>query len=137
MILSLSIIYFEIRHNIPPQLLIKADHTGIMRLQLKGGGWVPETGRRYTPELQGHAGGGILPVQIIVQGSTKRALLSLRFEYNASLVPPAAGGKKKEREAAAAGSSDPKLTSSFVPDYRRVDAATHAKFAGVGAHSHT
>ena len=79
----------------------------------------------------------MLPAQVIFQGSTKRALPSLGFDYNALTIPPAAGGKKKERDAAAAGSSAPKLTSSFVPDYMHTEADTQAKFAGVGAFSVT
>jgi hypothetical protein len=48
----LRVSYFVNRYEIPPQLVINADHTGIMHLQLKGGGWASQSGRGVVSEVQ-------------------------------------------------------------------------------------
>ena len=143
----LRLLFLAVTYTIPPQLMVNADHTGILHVQVKGSGWFSKTEKQ--PEMQGYgqknqftcvvgtsADGSTLPCQLIFQGSTVRALPN-NMQYTPSAIPPAAGGRKKDREAAAAGAKTTKTTASFVPEFDKMEPAVSRKFRGLGALSVT
>ena len=121
--------YFISMHSIEPVLFVNADHTGIMHLQQKGGGWFKtDEGEGASVAGHGHksqftcvhatsAAGTSLPAQVIMQGKTSASLPKIEgIVYAQSTIASAPGGKKKERETAAQTGKSDKLTSLWLID---------------------
>jgi hypothetical protein len=131
-LMLLRAMYFISMHGIQPALFVNADHTGIMHLQQKGGGWF-KTDEGEGATVAGHgnksqftlvhatsASGVSLPAQVIMQGKASLSLPRINgILYTPSTISPAAGGKKKERQAAAQTGKTDKLTSLWVVDRKK------------------
>ena len=84
----LRLAYFVLLYHIPMALVINADHTGLMFLQYKGKGWLPEElwkagqkamqhlgdMRQFTLLASTSAAGATLPHQAVFEGKTAGAL---------------------------------------------------------------
>ena len=52
--LVLTTVFLVSTYSVPPALMVNADQTGIMHLQVKNSGWCTKRGKGSQPELQGH-----------------------------------------------------------------------------------
>jgi hypothetical protein len=87
-LMVLRLAYFVLMHTIPHDLVINGDHTGIMFTLSKGKMWITEAmaknkdksvnnlgeKRQFTVLTTTSAAGKMLPHQVVVQGSTVKAL---------------------------------------------------------------
>lgn len=95
----LRLAYFVFVHEIPRDLVINADHTGIMFTQVKGRMWITkEQAEAKDKSVKGHgdkrqftllattsASGETLPHQVVVEGKTSKALPDFGQKYKTSL----------------------------------------------------
>jgi hypothetical protein len=84
----LRLAYFVFIHEIPPELVINADHTGIMLTPMKGRGWMTDEQlkskdkrvmgqgdkRQFTLLATTSAAGAMLPNQVVLKGKTSKCL---------------------------------------------------------------
>ena len=97
--MMLRLAYFVFVHTIPPELVINADHTGIMFTQHKGTMWITkEMADAKDKSVQGNSGkrqftllattsaaGETLPHQVVFAGKTSASLPKYRSHYTTTL----------------------------------------------------
>ena len=133
----LRLAYFVLLYHIPKDLVINADHTGLMFLQYKGKGWLPEElwkagqkamqhlgdMRQFTMLPSTSAAGATLPHQAVFEGKTAGSFPSIS---GVKYVPSTNKGKgarlfkheshheKNSKENVQVNSAPP-LTSPYLP----------------------